>query len=123
MCRLARLSGLKIDKIISQHQKDIERDIQSQAINVGKPQEIMNIFKVDPATASHMLDTEAEKARQVIKNIKNIKNIENDKDRDIEDSERERVMQLVQSISDISAYEESQFEVDRLVAQYIRNKK
>jgi hypothetical protein len=104
-------------KIISQHQKDIERDIQSQAINVGKPQEIMNIFKVDPATASHMLDTEAEKARQVINNI------ENDKDRDIEDSERERVLQLVQSISDISAYEESQFEVDRLVAQYIRNKK
>ena len=102
--------------MISQYQAEIERDIKTPTINAGRTQEIMNFFKVDPKTASNLLDLEARKARQVIKNI------ETEVDKDIEDKERERVMQLVQAISDISAYEESQIEVDRLVAQYMRGK-
>lgn len=102
---------------IARHQAEIERDIKTPTINAGRTQEIMNFFKVDPKTASNLLDLEARKARQVIKNI------ETEVDKEIEDKERERVMQLVQAISDISAYEESQAEMASLVDQYMSRRK
>ena len=103
-------------KTIDKHQADIKYDNQQPIVKKDKIQQIMNLFKTNPKTASHLLDYEAQKARQVIKNSKaDLKN-------DIENKERERVIRLVQSISDISAYEESQIEVDRLVAQYMKNK-
>lgn len=103
-------------KVIARNQSEIKHDTQQANINAGKVQDIMQLFKTDPKTASYLLDLEAGKAGQIIKNI------ETDVDKEIEDNERERVMQLVQAISDISAYEESQFEVDRLVAQYMRGR-
>lgn len=103
-------------EVIARHQAEIKHDTQLANINAGKVQDIMQLFKTDPQTASHLLDLEARKARKVIKDI------ETEVDKAIEDNERERVIQLVQAISDISSYEESQIEVDRLVAQYMNGK-
>lgn len=103
-------------KTIARHQADIKHDTQQTRVTKDKIQQVMQLFKSDSITASHLLDYEAQKARQVIKNS------EAELDKEIEDNERERVIQLVQAISDISAYEESQLEVDRLVAQYMRGR-
>ena len=102
---------------IVKHQAEIKHDVQQAPIKAGKIQDIQKLFKLDPKTAWQVLDTEARQAELYTKHTE--KNVE----KEIENEERERVLQLVQSISDISAYEETQLEVDRLVAQYMRNRK
>lgn len=105
------------NQTIPQHQAEIKQDMQDRNVHVDRLQDIMNLYKVDADSASHLLDIEAQKAR------KRINDLENEKNKEVENAERERVLQLVRAISDISEYEESQLVVDELVSQYMRGKK
>lgn len=106
----------KLDDI-EKYRTEIDYEETHKSVIKSNTQQIMDLFDTDSQTANELLDREARIARKRTKELKK------EKQQHQANAERERILQLVQSITDLSDYAESEAQVDALVQQYIRKKK